>query len=53
MGVEISPTSKDCPPKVPEDTITVEGMCARASDAKKKDDLSSGETNREDQQDQA
>lgn len=43
MGAEIGPTSKDCPPKVPEDSITVEGRWVRASsypptDAKKKDD---------------
>ena len=49
MGAEIGPTSKDCPPKVPEDSITVEGRWVRASsypptDAKKKDDLSSGKT---------
>lgn len=48
-GAEIGRTSTDCPPKVTPDSITVEGRWVRASshpptDAKKKDDPSSGKT---------
>jgi len=48
-GAEIGPTSKDCPPKVTQDSITVEGRWVRFSsyppvDAKKKDDFSSEKT---------